>query len=726
MKTPTDFLEALYADAEGWVTVSGINGTGAWKDGIKSARIGADLTGVLCDRETDRWFRVQPQSSKYGRGEPNTASVVTLIADFDFPGSSNNKKLAPFDNLDDVARFCNEHVPVEVSAVVSSGHGAHAYWFLEEPLTPAEGKDLLVRFDLYLRQRAKGEGKQLDPIQDLARVFRMPGSINAKHPEAPVSVSVESLYPDRRYSVDDFDWLPEAQPTPEPQSGVPELVDVEIPEWLEHRIRAEDGNGDRSMEQVYVVHACLEAGLSIEQTWAAVHRNPATVDKWGGRTDWRRNFDKIVAKHDQAAHDPETASTDGIIQPVDLQGIIDGGLERVEPDVFWRRDARALFYRKKLNVVFGAPEAGKTWVGLIAAVDLVTDAARTGRGVVVVYFDFEDDATTFLTRMRDAGADLEHVVEHSRYYSLTSPIQTLPQQYEGSLTADLVVIDTTNSAMTLDGLDPLSNKDALTFINHVRSLREGSDAAWVLLDHEPISSGAGRRQAIGAQSKLGAVDGAQYRAVAVEQPRPGAKGAIALYLTKDRPGGVRQHAAKPDEHGIQHAATVFMDPNIGTTSFRYEVIEPQGVEGDALLRAAIIDVCTDWCAKGQIEQLVRGKRLKRRGVAIRKMIEDLAAEGVLEQAPKGNYVVYKTAVKGVVQSRDDRDDHPSSGIGTTEHQDDHKNVDTAGLNGSSDDLGTTGTTTLPLWSSRVPPLGGTTGDGRPSDELPIPYSGEAK
>jgi len=209
MKTPIAFLEALYANAEGWVTVSGINGTGDWKDGVKTARIGADLSGVLCDGEEERYFRVQPQASQHGRGEGNTAGVVALIADFDFPGSSDNKKLAPFTDLSDVTRFCRTHVPVPVSAVVLSGHGAHAYWFIDEPLEPDEGKALLVRFDLNLRDRAMTEGKQLDPMQDLARVFRLPGSVNAKDPDALVPVTVEHLYPQRRYSLDDFDWLPE-------------------------------------------------------------------------------------------------------------------------------------------------------------------------------------------------------------------------------------------------------------------------------------------------------------------------------------------------------------------------------------------------------------------------------------------------------------------------------------------------------------------------------------
>jgi hypothetical protein len=70
--SPIEFLEALYANAEGWVTISGINGTGTWHDGIKTARIGGDLSRVLCDEEHERYLRVQPQASQNGRGEGNS------------------------------------------------------------------------------------------------------------------------------------------------------------------------------------------------------------------------------------------------------------------------------------------------------------------------------------------------------------------------------------------------------------------------------------------------------------------------------------------------------------------------------------------------------------------------------------------------------------------------------------------------------------------------------
>ena len=269
--------------------------------------------------------------------------------------------------------------------------------------------------------------------------------------------------------------------------------------------------------------------------------------------------------------------------PVDLAAVLAAGIEPVTPDYLLRSDGALLLYAGKLNVIFAAPEAGKTWIAIFAIAQRVKNAVKHGGGVVAVFIDYEDDATTFLSRLAAAGIDPADAIRHTCYYSVAQAIGSAPHDLEGLDTAEIVVIDTTNSAMTLDGLDPLSNANALSFINDVRRLRGATRAAWLLLDHEPISTGPGRRQALGAQSKLGAVDGAQYRAVAVEQPRPGGRGVIDLYVTKDRPGAVRAVSGPPKD-GIQHAARITMNP-LGSSSNRFvwAILEPGGGQGDTEL-----------------------------------------------------------------------------------------------------------------------------------------------
>lgn len=404
--------------------------------------------------------------------------------------------------------------------------------------------------------------------------------------------------------------------------------------------------------------------------------------------------DATSVTHDGASDGPVLDGTKGRSDPwtpIDLAAVAAAGLDPIEPDVLFRRDGRALFYTGKLNVIFGAPEAGKTWIAIIAIAELVRNAARTERGIVAVFIDYEDDARSYLVRLQAAGISPSDAAQHTRYYSIAQAIKTAPNDLEGLDQAVLVVVDTTNSAMTLDGLDPVSNKDALAFINDVRRLRSGNDAGWLLLDHEPINTSGGRRQAIGAQAKLGAVDGAQYRAAAIKQPRPGNEGTISLHLTKDRAGGVREHAADPDKHGIQHAATIHMNPIETSTTgrFRYSIVEPQEVKADGELDTAICIVCTDSPqSKNQIRTRVRARGLERRNGVIDTAVDALAAAGHLEDSPKANYVVYQTA-PDFAPTRGDRQSETSpqnAGDPLVEYA---GNVVTATETGSPENLGAT-------------------------------------
>ena len=302
-------------------------------------------------------------------------------------------------------------------------------------------------------------------------------------------------------------------------------------------------------------------------------------------------------------------------------------------------------------MIFATPEAGKTWVAIVAVAQVVETAAPGE--IVAEFIDYEDDARSYLTRLQAVGIPPAQAAAHTRYYSMDQAIRTAPEDLEGLAEAKLVVIDTTNSAMTLDDLDPLSNADALAFINDVRRLRRGNRAGWLLLDHEPISTGKERKAAIGAQSKLGAVDGAQYRAHAVEQPRPGADGVISLHVTKDRAGGVRQYAADPNEHGIQHAATLFLNAREAsvTGALDWVIVEPQGTAGDQDLRKAILHVATEWSSKNQIKELVRGQGVERGNAKILETVDELAIERLLAVRAKGQYVVYR--------SDPDTRDHPN-------------------------------------------------------------------
>ncbi len=332
--------------------------------------------------------------------------------------------------------------------------------------------------------------------------------------------------------------------------------------------------------------------------------------------------------------------------PVDLEAVLHAGIEARTPSCLYRRDGAALLYRGKLNVIFGEPESGKTWVALFVIAERIEEAIRSGRDeVVAVFLDYEDDAQTYLSRLHSAGVAYGDVDRYTRYYSVDEAIKTAPADLEGLDTADIVVVDATNSAMTAAGLDPLSNADALEFIGGVRRLRLGTSAAWLLLDHEPISTSKQRRQALGAQSKLAAVDGAQFRATAKEQPRPGGRGIIELRVTKDRPGAVRRISGRPKK-GIQHAATITMKPRGSDPDcFDWKVEEPEGVEVHTGLRDAIlgVDYGGEFLSKTKIRHKIRENGWRGSNELINRGIDEAANRGELEVSTARSNEVYRPA-----------------------------------------------------------------------------------
>jgi hypothetical protein len=112
-----------------------------------------------------------------------------------------------------VLSYFKKFTPSEIffpSYTVASGHGAHAYWFLEQPIAITDDE-----------ARLKAEGYLLglakffhgDSVHDLGRVMRLPETINWKDVNDPVPcqiASCDSIDSDdhietRRFKLEDFE-----------------------------------------------------------------------------------------------------------------------------------------------------------------------------------------------------------------------------------------------------------------------------------------------------------------------------------------------------------------------------------------------------------------------------------------------------------------------------------------------------------------------------------------
>lgn len=84
-------------------------------------------------------------------------------------------------------------MPLQPSVMVNSGRGQHCYWLLTQPIDAAQAAELQRRWVHHVGG---------DPAAvDLARVLRVPGSVNTKNGQR---VTVTVWEPGRRYNADDL------------------------------------------------------------------------------------------------------------------------------------------------------------------------------------------------------------------------------------------------------------------------------------------------------------------------------------------------------------------------------------------------------------------------------------------------------------------------------------------------------------------------------------------
>ncbi len=145
----------------------------------------------------------------------STASAVVLPGvwvDLDVAGDGHRSRNLP--PTRDAALGLLAAVPLEPSIVVATGGGFHVYWLFEEPWildadeSCAQAGGLVRQVQDAVRQRARQQGWTVDPTADLARVLRLPGTLNHKT-RPPKEVTLEVLRPGC-YQVADFDVVQSA------------------------------------------------------------------------------------------------------------------------------------------------------------------------------------------------------------------------------------------------------------------------------------------------------------------------------------------------------------------------------------------------------------------------------------------------------------------------------------------------------------------------------------
>ena len=162
----------------------------------------------------DVYVRLTPlrqQPAGHSRGNANdAAALVCLYCEIDFGSAGHGEgKVYPPDE-DSVRELLRVAIPLEPTYIIHSGGGWHVYWLLAEPMILASEDDhrraarLVLRLLRTVQAEAANRDWHVDSVFDLARVLRVPGTVNHKLPGQPRPVRIiESS--DHRYGPDDFE-----------------------------------------------------------------------------------------------------------------------------------------------------------------------------------------------------------------------------------------------------------------------------------------------------------------------------------------------------------------------------------------------------------------------------------------------------------------------------------------------------------------------------------------
>jgi hypothetical protein len=261
------------------------------------------------------------------------------------------------------------------------------------------------------------------------------------------------------------------------------------------------------------------------------------------------------------AHDDDTPSL-----YYDMEALLSGGLPPApQPTIGRRDDGHHIFYSDQVNLVFGDPETGKTWLCLwCAASKLISDS--TSR-VAVVDMDHNGPAAT-ATRLLAFGVPTETLSDTNRFRY----VEPDDRMHVGAVIADLadwrpdvVIVDSLGELMPLYGANSYSGDDFTVVNSLVLKPLARVGAAVLVIDH--LSKGADSRNfgPVGTAAKRRAIGGVSLRVTVKDAFTPGSGGAAYLKINKDRHGGLREHCPTGDREPLAGTFTmrVFHDALTG-------------------------------------------------------------------------------------------------------------------------------------------------------------------
>jgi len=288
----------------------------------------------------------------------------------------------------------------------------------------------------------------------------------------------------------------------------------------------------------------------------------------------------------------------------------------------------ALFYRGRINSIFGESGGGKSWLALAAILEVI----RAGGRALMV--DYEDNPPGIAERLVLLGATDDEIARVD-YRNPTTGIGKGGELLTAAAVAyELVVVDSTGEAMAAGMIDSNNDGEVAQWFTLAKALsRLPGEPAVVVLDHVPKDRDAPGSYAIGSQRKRAAVTGAAYRVDTLKEPAKGRNGKLKLTVAKDRPGNRPKGST---------AAEVDIQSTDGSVVIELRVSDAQAAAeaGEKFRPTVLMERVSRHLeavggdSKRGIERNVTGK-----GTAVRLAVEVLEGEGWIKAGAKGYEVV---------------------------------------------------------------------------------------
>ena len=234
---------------------------------------------------------------------------------------------------------------------------------------------------------------------------------------------------------------------------------------------------------------------------------------------------------------------------VDICALLDGTLpEPPAPLLLRRRDGHAIFYAGQVNLLFGDPESGKSWICLVCA----AEALKKGRRVLVVDLDHNGPAAT-VSRLIALGAPQDRLRDPNMFrYCEPEDRTELRQVVDDSKLwrPAVAVVDSIGELLPLHGLNSNSADEFTAVHSNVLKPLAKAGAAVLAVDHLAKSADSRAHGPGGTAAKRRAIGGVSIRVKARKPFTPGHGGEAQLLVNKDRHGGLRANCPVGDREPV--------------------------------------------------------------------------------------------------------------------------------------------------------------------------------